>query len=485
MFTDERRFEVWNSIRSTDLQAFGRILNANVFDEAAKRASVKISASPLSVVNLVWLGIVAARCGTDSFTSVLSMTLTLLRDQPSFENSFVGRQDKACQKSKSKATGKKSKHDPRKQDRVSVSEEAFSKARQRMPLEMWLQLIVILGELFQKKFPDANRFKKFRVLAMDGTLLNTPDVERLKTHFGSSKNKTGSHNCQAKMVLLQFPLTRMPYRYRLDSLAKSEITLAQDLVRDLRTDDLVLMDAGYWSYGLLCAIEKQKAYFALRLRKGITLKTIRMLQAGDKLVQWTPKDTRRQWRNQGLPTSMKLRLVTYHIKGYRPQVIVTNVLDSKSITKEEWTKLASDRGTETGRAMSVGLFHKRWSIETTYHDLKVVLGLGRNLRSRSPESIQWEVAGYIVYYLILRWLIVEASQKAAVDPIRISFKRAMFELTKMWSTLLTTPIKWVETELIPRLLDRMASHIVKVRPNRHYERSKKKRRNTKTKGLKG
>jgi len=40
-----------------------------------------------------------------------------------------------------------------------------------------------------------------------------------------------------------------------------------------------------------------------------------------------------------------------------------------------------------------GLYHRRWEIETTYFELKEVQGLERSLRGRTPETIQFEVAG--------------------------------------------------------------------------------------------
>ena len=43
--------------------------------------------------------------------------------------------------------------------------------------------------------------------------------------------------------------------------------------------------------------------------------------------------------------------------------------------------------------------------------LKVDQGLDRHLRSHTPASIEYEVAGHVVLYLLIRWLIVEAATK--------------------------------------------------------------------------
>lgn len=244
------------------------------------------------------------------------------------------------------------------------------------------------------------------------------------------------------------------------------------MVPQLRRNDLTLLDAGYWSYGLFWAVQRQQAYFAIRLRRGVQLKTLRSLGKQDRLVRWSPKDSRGKWRKQGLPASIDLRAISYRVPGFRQQTIITNVLDAKRISREDWTRLTTD--CESGRNLAPGLYHRRWQIETTYNELKVVQGLDRDLRGRTPESIAYEVAGHIVLYLLVRWLIVEAAVKHSIDPLRVSFENALHELNLMQGALITATPRWAASTLLPRLLDRLASHRVDWRPGRHYPRRKKR-----------
>ena len=264
MFTDEHRCEVWNEIRQRDIRAFSKQLTPAVFAEAAKRTGVALVKSPLCLVNLVWLGVSAALYATESFATVLTMTLRLLEDQQDFAQSKIGRAKKNGQRRRPRG---RSKHDPRRNDPTAVTEEAFTKARQRMPLAFWMNLIIILGENFAAEHPAQHRFRGFRILAMDGTRLNVPTSKALKDHFGMAKNSGRQRQPQARMVLLQFPFTRLPYHYELAPLAEGEVTLALRLITHLQANDLVLLDAGYWSYQLLWGIANQDAYFAIRLRK--------------------------------------------------------------------------------------------------------------------------------------------------------------------------------------------------------------------------
>src|SRR5437588_224438 len=86
-------------------------------------------------------------------------------------------------------------------------------------------------------------------LALDGTTLRLDNWPRLQAHFGSSGNGRGRAHTQARLVMLQLPSVRLPWRYELTPLAEGERTVAGRLLSELRPDDLVLMDRGFWSYG--------------------------------------------------------------------------------------------------------------------------------------------------------------------------------------------------------------------------------------------
>jgi len=315
MFTDELRCSVWNDIRQLDIRAFSKQLTPKVLAKAALRAGVKLGKSPLGLANLVWLGIVAAIHGADSFASILKMTLKLLEDQ----EQSAAELRKVRKQGKQRFRGKRSKHDPRRADPTVISEAAFAKARQRMPMNFWIELIIVLGQEFEERRGPMHCFRGFRILAMDGTRIDLPECKDLCDHFGTAKNAFGRQQPQARMVMLQFPFTRMPYRYELAPVSCGESTLAMRLCGHLLPRDLVLLDAGFWSYGLLWTIQNQKAFFALRLKSDVNLATLKRLGNRERLVRWTPKDSRGNWRKAGLPKSIDLRVIEYRVPGFRRQ----------------------------------------------------------------------------------------------------------------------------------------------------------------------
>jgi hypothetical protein len=462
MFTDERRCNVWDRIRQQDLRVFGRILTPGLIREAAQVVGVKLRNSPLNHANLVWLGIAAALHTTKNFADILGLTFKLLEDADLWRPNRPPPKRKQCT----------SKHDPHGKKGVLISEEAFVQARQRMSMDFWLWLILLLAERFQSEHPEAVRWKGFRLLALDGTEIALPHWKTLAQAFGTSCNGRRRRRPQARMVMLAFPQCRLPWRYELAPRSCHEQTIAARLLEHLQKRDLVLMDRGFWSFGLFWRIQRRRAFFGIRQRRRVRLKTLQKLGPDDRLVEWKPSNRspkRCTWKDlPDLPESLTLRVIRYQIRGFRPSAVVTNVLDPTVISREEWVRMATRD--EAGRMLDAGLYHRRWEIETLFCELKVRQGMQRSLRSRTAEGITFEVAGHMLLYLLTRWLMFEAAEEHGVSPLRISFTQALREVNDIRHALLLADPQRVRRVLLPRLLWRIAQHLVPLRPGRHYPR---------------
>jgi hypothetical protein len=468
VFTDEHRQKVWDQLRQFDLRCFEDLLSTDLIRAAAKRAGVRLGRGPLYLTNMVWLGIASAWHHTRSFSEILTLTLHLLRDVEGFAQTPLGKEQGRAKRRKSG----KSKHSPRRPDATEVSEEAFVQARRRMPWSFWLALIMVLAEEFQAAHPHQVRWKGFRLLAMDGTCITLPNWKKLKDYFGIAKGRRGSGRVQARMVMLQCPLVRMPFSIEVSPLKVAECKLAEDLVPQIVSGDLVLMDRGFWSYRLMSQIVARQAAFGIRLKRGVVLQTVRKLGPQDRVVRWCPHPaTVRRWQRQGqttpLPESLELRVIDYRIPGFRSSAVVTNVTDPNRLSREDWVRLTTN---EPGRNLQPGLYHRRWEIETTFRELKISQKMKGNIRGRTRQSVLFELAGHVVLYQLVRWLMVEAAEQTGVDPLRLSFVKAFHELDNLRYALLTSTPGHVARVLLPRLLSRIAQHVVPLRPGRHYPR---------------
>jgi len=468
MFMDDLRARVWNQVQNKGLRVFAQFLSPEVLEDAARVCERRLSANPLNLARLAWLGVACALYLAKNFANVLTITFKLLADSSAFETPPPRKSRRLPARGR-----KRSKHDPRRADPTMVSEEAFAKARKLMPLGYWTALVMLLADRFAREQAEALRWKRFRLLALDGTLLNLPRRQSLRDHFGAARNQKGGQTPQARLLLLQFPLTRVPYRFALAPKSKAEKTLAASLVAELQANDLLLIDRGFWSFGLFCQIEGQQAFFAIRQIKQAQLKVIRHLGPHDTLVRFAPKD--KSWRRQGLPPALTLRRIGYQIRGFRPSALITNVTDPALISRQEWLGLTADAA---GQVLDQALYHRRWEIETTFAEMKVRQGL-KQLRSRTPQSMYYEIASHVLLYLMVRWLVVQAAQRHGDDPLRLSFTEALREIQDQLPALITGSAQRVRTILLPRLLARIAGHRVPERLGRHYPRPN----DTKTRNL--
>ncbi len=475
MFVDELRNKLWDDVRQRDLRAFGRLLSPDVFVEAAAEAGVRLGKSALSLGQMVWLGISCAIHTSKNFCGVLQLTLKILEDAGNWQPPMP--KESSPQKNRKKKSGgrkaqKKSKHNPHGKSPTSVTEEAFSQARKAMPQSFWIALILILGKRFEEQQGRLTRWKQYRLLALDGTTISLPAWQKLRAYFGAARNGKSKPRTQARMLMLQLPLVRMPWRYVVGSIDQGERTLAAELLEFLYDDDLVLLDRGFWSYGLFHQIQNRRAFFAIRLSNQIKLRRVKRLGNGDRLVRWkmpTGPRLAQQRLGQGNPAATRgvqnSRLPSERHRDER-------ALSARSLSPR-LDPSGQRHGTRPPERLGVGLYHRRWEIETTFKELKVTQGMEGSLRGRTPEAIRYEIAGHVLLYLLIRWLIVEAAVEHGIeDPLRLSFKESLEELKDMRQSLLTATPQRVAEVLLPRLLERIAEHLVPLRPGRHYPRPK-------------
>jgi hypothetical protein len=466
MFTDEHRRNVWDQIRQRDITQFSAILTPEVFASAAEHLRERLGAGALNLANLGWLAISAALRPGMCFATVLTLTLRLLSDMDRLRPPSRG-------KAKRPRRRRRSRHDPRTDDPTQLSEEAFVQARQAMPPLYFHALLWVLGKLFAARHDGLTRWNGLRLLALDGTLITLPRRKPLADHFGVARNQHtrgggGSGGSggrpQARLVMLHLPLVRLPWRYRITPRASGESTAATQLLQDgVGAGDLVLMDRGFFHFGLFGQIQQARAFFAIRRVKRLRLRTERRLGTDDRLVTWRP--AARRWRGAGL----RLRMIGYQIKGFRKTAIVTNLLDPARVSRAQLVGLSDSAAWRSER--DAGLYHRRWEIETSFGEMKVEMKMESGLRGRTPRTIEYELGGHVLLYTLVRWTMVEAATAHDLrpPPLRLSFKNALEEI-RYAATLLPLCTPRQQEQLLARTLERIAAKVVPYRPGRHFPR---------------
>lgn len=129
-----------------------------------------------------------------------------------------------------------------------VTEEAFCQARGQLPLRFWRALWDCLVSRYHRRFPTAMRWKGHRVLAGDGSEVQLPLVRALVDFFGCPKGGKGeSRRPQGRLVALCSVFTGFCVAFKFVPLCFSEHTVLRHLIRQLKINDLLLLDRGFFS----------------------------------------------------------------------------------------------------------------------------------------------------------------------------------------------------------------------------------------------
>ena len=233
----------------------------------------------------------------------------------------------------------------------------------------------------------------------------------------------------------------------------------------LPENDLLLLDRGFFSYGLIHQAQLQKAHFLMRVSEQAQgrAKRIRQLGEDDWLVEFHPGSTVR-CKCPGLPRVLTCRLIRYQIKGFRPSWLLTSLQDTISFPASELT----------------ALYHRRWQIETIFRELKHVMDI-QNLRSLTPAGILKEMRAQILLYNLVRYAMTDAAEGTGKTPVEYSFTdaldavgNAMLQLCRLHAPPLPT--------VYAQLLEDIRRAVVRIRPDRSYPRRREGKRINKGNG---
>jgi transposase len=461
MFRDEQRGSVWEQIRQHDLKAFEPVLSPEVLSRAAQRAGTELGRGVLDLATLAWLAVSAALRPGMNFGLVLTDTFRVLSEMGRLPRPKAKRRG-----GKRPGARRRSRHDPRRAADQPPSEEAFVQARARLLRVLpgyLVALVLVLGETFEQRHRDLLCWNGLRLLALDGTCVTLPRWKRLGEYFGYARNKRGTPRPQARMVMLLLAAVRMPWRYELTPRGQGESTVAARLLKEVGKDDLVLMDRGFFNFGLFRQIHEAGGFFAIRRIKRLRFRTLRRISPRERVVRWKPASSK--WKGR----TINLRVIDYQISGFRRSAIVTNLLDETRVSRAQFLGLSASGAWATER--DAALYHRRWQIETAFREIKRVQKVQEpgGLRGRTREAIEYEVAGHVLLYLLVRWLMVEAAVTHGQDPLRLSFTSALHEVRHA-ASLLPLCLPQHRRRVVESMLRTIAGHIVPHRPDRHYPR---------------
>lgn len=337
----------------------------------------------------------------------------------------------------------------------AVTEEAFVKARWKVPLRFFLRLFALVVSRFTMQYADAYRWKGFRLLGLDGMDVELPADPHVKRIYPPPTNQHGLRGRpQARLVGRVGLADGVCYDFRWTSLAVSEQASAESLARRLEPADLLLADRNFADLARMAAVRSRGAHFLFHLPSNRFLKRPRTATPSGRNEEWyvtldLPEALRQRYPQLG-PT-LPVRILQYQRPGYRASWLITSLLDTADYPYEE----------------VVELYHRRWFQETFHREWKHTLQLN-NLRSHSAQGLLKEVLVQLTLNNVIRWIMAQAAPPPLL-PVQLKFLEAKRLILASVPAMTAAPA-FLLPELYRHLLRVIGRQRILVRPGRSYPR---------------
>jgi hypothetical protein len=311
-------------------------------------------------------------------------------------------------------------------NRPVLARSASIQARQRLGDEPMRWLFERCGRQWAHDSASNDRWRGLALYGVDGTTMKVPDSEANRDHFGlaSGGNRGDSGYPLMRMVALMALRSHLLAKAAFGPYDKGEYHYAAQLWSSIPDDSLCVIDRNFWSAALLLQLQSQGRgrHWLIRAKKSTRGSRIKRLGSTDELVELKVSPQARQ-RDPSLPATWTVRIIRYQIRGYRPQRLITSLLDSEQYPADEL----------------VALYHERWELELGYDEVKTEMlrQTRQPLRSQTPAGVKQELWGVLIAYNLIRLEMQRVAHKAGVTPTRISFVAVyrMFCDEWMWSAL--------------------------------------------------
>jgi len=226
----------------------------------------------------------------------------------------------------------------------TMSRQAFSKSRENIdPLAIaYLNRRVL--DKFEKEDSEVLDYKGFRLIGVDGTIIDLPNTPELREAYGYSSNASGKEYAKALCVMAFDVLNKMILEAGLDRYDDGEKTLIMPVVDSLMAsgyrESILLLDRGYPSFKLFEKLENCGMKYVIR----VSANSLSEINAVDE------EEKEMEIERNG--KTVKLRVVNIPLKSGEVEKLVTNL--PAGFDREELKELYS----------------KRWGSETNFDRLK-------------------------------------------------------------------------------------------------------------------
>lgn len=353
----------------------------------------------------------------------------------------------------------------------SPHNRAYSKARNRLPEQVWAELTRRTGRDLLMEAPACWCWRGRDVKLVDGATVSMPDTPaNQKAYPQSASQKPG----------LGFPVLRLVALFSLSvgsvldiamgprkGKQTGETALFRTLHHHLDEGDILLADRYFCGYFQLTLVLQRGADIVMRLHhlRHFDFRRGQRLGPDDHIVTWHKPKQRPDWLDEetfaSLPATITMRELRIRVPGKtcrsRTIMVATTLLDPQAYPKNSIAEL----------------YRQRWHAELDLRSLKTFLQMDI-LRCQSPAMVRKEIWVHVLAYNLIRKVMAQAAQEHQLQPRQISFKGTLQTLNAFCDCLRTCAPTAL-AGLCRCLLAAVAQHRVGHRPGRLEPRAKKRR----------
>ncbi len=295
-------------------------------------------------------------------------------------------------------------------ERGTVAEPSLVEGRERVGVAPLVELFCTTAAHWTGPSAERLMWRGLKVYGVDGTTLRVPDTPDNDQFFG--RPGTGRDRAaypQVRIVALMVLRSHLLAGAAMGPYDMQENTLAGALWPRLPESSLVIVDRGFIAYAIFWQIQQAGSHWLSRAKSNLKWRVVKQLGPGDDLIE-LPIHKQLAKAHPELPPVIPARAIRYQRKGFRPQILLTSLLDPEQYPADE----------------IVELYHERWELELGFDEVKThTLEREETLRSKSPGRIAQEIWGLLIAYNLIRVEMEHVAEHAGLPPRRISYRHSL------------------------------------------------------------
>jgi hypothetical protein len=343
----------------------------------------------------------------------------------------------------------------------SFTKSAFVQCRKKISPEVFKYLSCMLVDEFYTDNSTVKYLHGFRVVAVDGSMVDLPITKELESIYGKVMNQTNTYVVQARVSVLYDVLNNMALDAKISSSSIGERHLATEHLAHCKENDLILYDRGYPSYEFIYEHFQSGCDYLIRVKADFNkeIKSFAQSKLLSQLVEIYPSDKRSFKDKAYTPdTPIRVRLICVELDNGQKEYLITSLLDEHKYAHSLFKEL----------------YFKRWAIETFYDELKNKLKL-EHFSGYSNHSILQDFHATIfvsnVQSLIVGELNEELQQAESTKKYQYKVNTSLsygFLKNRVISLFFSSSDM---EKVMSELKGLLAQHLVPIRPNRSNKRN--------------